>query len=270
MMNVNAAVGQATKVMGVVNVTPDSFFDGGQWRDPTAAVSHGLDLVAAGADLLDIGAESTRPGFEPVPADEQLRRLLPVLHGLEPAGVPISVDTRDASVAHAAISAGAAIINDVSGGDGDPAMFDVVAQADVDYVCQSWRRGSAVAGWRAVMDDLLWRRDACLDAGIAAKHIILDPGLGFGDDLQDDWAILAHLDAFVALPHRVLVGASNKRFSRQVGSNAGIATIDASNIAITTWCASQGVWAVRTHTVTSHKQAIAVIDRIGAAPIDAR
>ncbi|MCL2652187.1 MAG: dihydropteroate synthase [Propionibacteriaceae bacterium] len=250
-----------TKVMGIINVTPDSFFDGGQWSNQVAAIDHGLDLVAAGADILDIGAESTRPGFEPVPTDEQLRRLLPVLHGLESAGVPISVDTRDATVAHAAISAGATIINDVSGGDGDAAMLDVVAQAGVDYVCQSWRRGLAATDWRATLDDLLWRRDACIDAGIETAHIILDPGLGFGGDLQDDWNILTHIDAFTALPHRVLVGASNKRFVQQAGSNADWA-VETSNIAITTWCASQGVWAVRTHTVADHKQAIAVMSRI--------
>jgi len=258
------AASHHTKLMGVVNVTPDSFFDGGLWADPAAAVGHGLDLAAAGADYLDIGAESTKPGFEPVPADEQLRRLLPVLHGLQPAGVPISVDTRDAHVAHTVIAAGAAIINDVSGGDGDPAMFDVVSQAGVDYVCQSWRRGTTGADWRAALDDLLWRRDACLDAGIAAEHIILDPGLGFGDDPSDDWGILAHVDDFVALPHRVLIGASNKRFVR-LTSGAIDGALEASNIAITTWCASWGVWAVRTHSIAGHKQAIAVIDRIGAA-----
>jgi len=250
-----------TKVMGVVNVTPDSFFDGGKWINTAAAINHGLDLVEAGADILDIGAESTRPGFEPVPADEQLRRLLPVLHGLESAGVPISVDTRDAHVANASITAGATIINDVSGGDGDPAMFDVVVRTGVDYVCQSWRRGMPAADWQATLDDLLWRRDACLEAGIEAERIILDPGLGFGGDSQDDWSILAHLDAFTALPHRILVGASNKRFVRQAGNDTAQAVMT-SNIAITTWCATQGVWAVRTHTVTDHKQAIAVVGRI--------
>ncbi|MCL2489318.1 MAG: dihydropteroate synthase [Propionibacteriaceae bacterium] len=257
----NGDTWRPTKVMGVVNVTPDSFFDGGKWINPTAAINHGLDLVEAGADVLDVGAESTRPGFEPVPADEQLRRLLPVLYGLEQAGVPISVDTRDARVAHEAISAGATIINDVSGGDGDPTMFDLVAQAGVDYVCQSWRRGMPATNWRATLDDLLWRRDACLDAGICAEHIILDPGLGFGGDLQDDWGILAHLGAFTALPHRILIGASNKRFVQQAGNDTPQA-VTTSNIAITAWCATQGVWAVRTHTVTEHKQAIAVIGRI--------
>jgi len=248
-----------TKLMGVVNVTPDSFFDGGQWADPNAAIQHGLDLAGAGADILDIGAESTRPGFEPVPADEQLRRLTPVLDGLASAGVPISVDTHDAHVAFAAISAGAAIINDVDGGV-DAAMLDVVANTGVDYICQSWRRGAHTTGWQPVLDDLLWRRDACLDAGIDAQHIILDPGLGFGDDSQENWDILAHLDKFVALPHRLLIGASNKRFLQQAGG-----PLEAANIAVTAWCSTKGVWAVRTHHVAHHKQAIAVLDRIQQA-----
>jgi len=252
-----------TLVMGVVNVTPDSFFDGGQWADPASAIEHGLDLAAAGADYLDIGAESTRPGFEPVPADEQLRRLMPVLAGLSSAGVPISVDTRDAHVAYAAIAAGASVINDVCGGV-DAAMLGVVAAADVDYICQSWRRDSTEIGWQAVRDDLLWRRDACLDAGIDGDHIILDPGLGFGRRLQDDWEIVAHLDDFVALPHRVLIGASNKRFVRQV-ANVDDAAVEPANIAVTTFCATKGVWAVRTHTVAGHKQAIAVVEKIALA-----
>jgi len=254
------AADRLTKVMGVVNVTPDSFFDGGRWADPSAAIEHGLDLAKSGADYLDIGAESTRPGFEPVPADEQLRRLLPVLDGLVPVGLPISVDTRDAHVAYTAILAGATVINDVNGGS-DQAMLDVVAEAGIDYICQSWRRDSAESGWLAVRDDLLWRRDACLDAGVGADHIILDPGLGFSDHLSDDWEILAHLDDFIALPHRVLIGASNKRFVRQV-ANTDDAAIAAANIAITTWCAMKGAWAVRTHTIVGHKQAIATVDRM--------
>jgi len=252
-----------TMVMGVINVTPDSFFDRGRWADPAAAIEHGLDMVSYGADILDIGAESTRPGFEPVPADEQLRRLLPVIHGLTITGVPISVDTRAAHVAYAAISAGASIINDVNGGS-DPAMLDTVAQAGVDYICQSWRRQSGVSGWQGVLDDLLWRRDACLDAGLSAGRIILDPGLGFGENLQDDWSILAHISHFVALPHRVLIGASNKRFVRAIGS-VDDTTMEASNVAITTWCAGAGVWAVRTHSIANHKRAVATVERITQA-----
>lgn len=254
-------------VMGIVNVTPDSFSDGGQWLDPAAAIGHCRDLIADGADLLDIGAESTRPGFEEVPAPAQIDRLLPVLEGLGEVAVPLSVDTRDARVAQAAIQAGATIVNDVSGGTHDRAMMGLIAETGVEYICQLWRRDSPARGWRAAFDDLLGRRDACLDAGIAGENIILDPGLGFGNSLDDDWQVLSNIEVLTQLPHRVLIGASRKRFLRlgaipESTQETGAGIADAAGIAVTAWCATHGVWAVRTHTVADHKQAIAVTGRL--------
>jgi len=249
-----------TLIMGVVNATPDSF--SGDGRDSASAVRHGFDLVAQGADMLDIGAESTRPGYAPVAPREQLHRLMPVIEGLAGAGVPLSVDTMNAEVAHAAIVAGVSFVNDVSGGLDDPSMLELIARSDVDYICCWWTGwpshefSSALSGrpiWRRTADELLWRRDACLDAGIEANRIILDPGLGFGKSAGDNWQILAHLDTITALGHRVLVGASRKRF------------LDASDIAttaVTAWCTQHRAWAVRVHDISQNRQTIAVMDRL--------
>jgi len=249
-----------TAIMGVVNATPDSF--SGDGLDSASAVRHGFDLVDQGADMLDIGAESTRPGYAPVAAKEQLQRLLPVLEGLAGAGVPLSVDTMSAEVAYAAIGAGVNLVNDVSGGLADPAMLPLVARSDVDYVCCWWTGwpshevSTAMSGrpiWRRTADELLWRRDACLDAGMDEKHIVLDPGLGFGKSAGDNWQILAHLDTITTLGHRVLVAASRKRFLNQS---------DIATTAVTAWCVQHGAWAVRVHDVAQNRQAITVMDRL--------
>jgi len=248
--------GARTLVIGIVNVTPDSFSDGGRWLDPAAAIGHARQLMAEGAGMVDVGAESTRPGFEPTPADEQLRRLLDVLPGLRDAGVPFSVDTRSAAVAQAAVAAGACMVNDVSGGTHDPEMLSLVAGLGVDYVCQLWGRDAQIP----VRDQLVARLDACLGAGIEREHIVLDPGLGFGQDPQDDWRALANIDDVTKLGQRVLVGASRKRFLATPGDDAGMR--EDAGVAVSAWCAQQGVWAVRTHTVAAHRRAIDVISRL--------
>jgi len=243
-------------VMGIVNVTPDSFSDGGRFIDPQAAIEHARQLVADGADMLDVGAESTRPGFEAVPADEQLRRLRDVLPGLKDIGVPFSIDTRVAAVASTAVAAGASMVNDVSGGTHDPGMLALVADLGVDFVCQLWGRDPHIP----MRDQLAARLDACLGAGIDRSRIVLDPGLGFGADPGDDWPALARIDDATALGQRVLVGASRKRFLATPGDDAAMR--DDAGIAVTAWCAQHGVWAVRTHTVAPHKRAIEVISRL--------
>lgn len=261
-----------TLVMGVVNVTPDSFSDGGLWLDADAAVTHGLELIDQGADLLDIGGESTRPGAVRPEQAEELRRVLPVVEGL--AGrVPISVDTMRAEVARQVIAAGAQIVNDVSGGLADPEMLDVVAAGNVDYICQHWRGHGAVMNQLANYDDVvaevrteLSRRiAACLAAGIAAQRLIIDPGLGFAKTAEQDWALLGHLDAFTSLGYRVLVGASRKRFLGHLLAGRAPQGRDAATAAVSVVCAQQGVWAVRTHEVRGQRDAIAVVEKLGSS-----
>jgi len=256
-----------TQVMGIVNVTSDSFSDGGRWLDVDAAVRHGAELVDAGADMLDIGAESTRPGYQPVAPQTQLARLLPVIKGLTGAGVPLSVDTTSADVAGAVIDAGAAIINDVSGGLGDPAMLPLIAAAGVDYVCQLWtgwpsHAMDATENWTRTRDQLRQRADACISAGIANNALILDPGLGFGKAAQQNWQILANLKSFTQFGHRLLIGASRKRFLQDVTGPVPPEQRDAAGAAVAAWCAQCGIWAVRVHDPTPHVQAIAVIDQL--------
>src|SRR3954454_5898357 len=182
--------------MGVVNVTPDSFSDGGRWLDPGAAVQHGLDLRAQGADLVDVGGESTRPGAEPVPAEEELRRVLPVVRDLAAAGVVVSIDTMHAAVAEAVLEAGPRLVNDVSGGLADAGMADVVARARVPFVVMHWRGPSATMNSLAQYDDvvvdvrqeLAARVEALTDAGVDPAQLVLDPGLGFAKNAEHNWA----------------------------------------------------------------------------------
>lgn len=261
--------------MGVVNVTPDSFSDGGRWLRPDPAIDHGHELLAAGADLLDIGGESTRPGAVRPDAETELQRVLPVVAALAQSA-PISVDTMRADVARAVIEAGARIINDVSGGLADPQMLSVVAESGVDYVCQHWRGHGAVmhelAHYDDVVADVLAELDArvaaCLAAGVAAERIIIDPGLGFAKTAAQNWELLANLAVFTGTGHRVLIGASRKRFLGALLDDREPSGRDAATAAITAVCAQQGVWAVRTHEVRAQADAIAVVDAIGRAGSD--
>lgn len=260
-------------VMGVVNVTPDSFSDGGRWLDPAAAVEHGLTLVADGADLLDVGGESTRPGAGRVTVEEELRRVLPVVRRLVAAGARVGVDTTRARVAQAALEAGAVLVNDVSGGLGDPAMAGVVARADVPYVAMHWRGpsdtmdslaryGDVVAEVRA---ELTARVAALTDAGVDPGRIVLDPGFGFAKDAAANWTLLGALGSIVDLGHRVLVGTSRKRFLGPVPVGASAAepvpppARDAATAATTVIAAQAGAWCVRVHDVRPSADAVRVV-----------
>lgn len=257
--------------MGVVNVTPDSFSDGGRWFDTTIAVKHGLDLVAQGADLVDVGGESTRPGATRVDEDEELRRVIPVVRGLAAEGVTISVDTMRAKVAEQALAAGAALVNDVSGGLADPAMVPVVADARAPFVVMHWRgflRGGAVQGVYAdvvteVVDELHARVEAVLEGGIAPDRVVVDPGLGFSKDAGHDLTLLAHLDRLRGLGHPVLVAASRKRFLGRVlagpqGAPPPARERDAATAAVSALAAHAGAWAVRVHEVRATADAVRV------------
>ncbi|WP_351231724.1 dihydropteroate synthase [Streptomyces sp. NPDC002133] len=265
-------------VMGVVNVTPDSFSDGGRWFDTTAAVKHGLELVAEGADLIDVGGESTRPGATRVDEDEELRRVLPVVRGLAGEGVTVSVDTMRASVAAQAVAAGAVLVNDVSGGLADPQMIPAVAAAEVPFVVMHWRGFSEDMNSRAVYGDVVAevvaelreRMDAVVTGGIAAERIVIDPGLGFAKHAEHDLALVAHLADLRALGRPLLVAASRKRFLGRVLAE-GAATPpparerDAATAAVSAIAAHEGAWAVRVHEVRATADAVRVARAVEGA-----
>ncbi|MGI5277828.1 dihydropteroate synthase [Streptomyces rochei] len=265
-------------VMGVVNVTPDSFSDGGRFFDTTAAIKHGLDLVAEGADLVDVGGESTRPGATRVDEDEELRRVVPAVRGLASEGVTISVDTMRASVAEQALAAGAALVNDVSGGLADPRMIPVVADAGAPFVVMHWRgllEGGNVKGTYTdvvteVVDELHARVEAVLAGGVSPERIVIDPGLGFSKDAEHDLVLLAHLDRLHALGHPLLVAASRKRFLGRVlaGPDATPPPArerDAATAAVSALAAHAGAWAVRVHEVRATADAVRVARAVEGA-----
>ncbi len=262
--------------MGVVNVTPDSFSDGGQWFGPEAGVSHGLQLLAEGADIVDVGGESTRPGAQRITAEEELRRVEPVIRGLVTAGVPVSVDTMRAEVAERALEAGARLVNDVSGGLADPQMPRLVASARVPYVVMHWRGHSHSMDSRAVYQDVvaevseeLCRRvEVVTQAGVDPAMLVLDPGLGFAKRPEHNWALLTHLDEVSSLggrtrPLPVLIGASRKRFLGRLlaapdGTPRPFAGSDDATVSVTALAAAAGAWCARVHRVPGNADAVRV------------
>ncbi|MGY2003448.1 dihydropteroate synthase [Blastococcus sp. SYSU DS1024] len=271
-------------VMGILNVTPDSFSDGGRHDAVDAAVAHGLRMAAAGADYVDVGGESTRPGAGRVSPEEECRRVLPVVAGLARLGIPVSIDTTRAAVATAALAAGAVLVNDVSGGLADPGMAPAVADAGVPWVLMHRRGESRDMYARAVYDDVvaevrqeLCRRvDAALVAGVAAEKIVVDPGLGFAKHPEHDMALLAGLDRIVELGFPVLVGASRKRFlgavlARPDGRPRPPAERDGATLATSVLAARAGAWGVRVHDVAGSVDAVRIVAALdGGAPGPAR
>jgi dihydropteroate synthase len=263
-----------TRIMGVINVTPDSFSDGGQWMDADAAVKHGLDLVSDGADLVDVGGESTRPGAIRIDAAEELRRIIPVVRALVEEGVTVSVDTMRAEVAEAALQAGARMINDVSGGRADPDMFAVAAAAGVPTVVMHWRGHStqmqSLTEYRHLVPDVIAELteqvDAALAAGVARDRIIVDPGLGFSKTGEQNWTVLSQLDHFMGLGFPLLIAASRKRFLGELlGRGVEPRPVDdreAATVAISTMAAQAGAWAVRVHEPKASADAVRVVARI--------
>ena len=261
-------------VMGVVNVTPDSFSDGGEWFGAEAAVKHGLELAAQGADIVDVGGESTRPGAQRVTEEEELRRIGPVVTALVRAGVPTSIDTMRASVAEFALNAGAALVNDVSGGLADPRMPRLVAAAGASYVVVHWRGHSRDMYTRAaytdvvgeVRDELARRIDEVVAAGVDPERIVVDPGLGFGKRPEHNWPLLTHLPDVALLGGRtfpVLVGASRKRFLGLLlagpdGTPRPFSGSDEATVAISALAAAAGAWCVRVHQVPANADAVRV------------
>jgi dihydropteroate synthase len=249
-------------VVGVLNVTPDSFSDGGRYTSLGDAVAHALEMRDAGADLIDIGGESTRPGALRVDADEERRRVLPVINELAAAGVPMSIDTYRSSVAARALDAGASVVNDVSGGLGDPEMARVVRDAGCPWILMHWRGHSAQMQELATYDDvvkdvraeLMTRVDAAVAAGVDESLLVLDPGLGFAKTGAHNWALLAGLGSIVEIGLPVLVAASRKSFlgTLLADSNGAPRPVDdreGATTALTGYCAERGVWGVRVHDV---------------------
>lgn len=261
-----------TLVMGIVNVTEDSFSDGGRYLAHDAAVAHANELVAAGADMIDVGGESTRPGATRVEGDVEAARVAPVIAQLASAGVRTSVDTMRASVAAAAVEAGVDLINDVSGGLADPDMYRVMAEADVPVCLMHWRTvlfgdaaGSADHGGDVVRDvhETLQRLvDNAVAAGVRPENIVLDPGLGFAKTPQDNWALLKALPEFIAGEFPILVGASRKRFLAAVRADRGVESgphlADPATAAVTALSAHLGAWGVRVHDVAVSRDAVDV------------
>ena len=258
-------------VMGVLNVTPDSFSDGRQFLAFDDAVEHGLALSRSGADLVDVGGESTRPGAVRVTEAEELRRVLPVVRSLVASGVLVSIDTMRARVAAAAVAAGASLVNDVSGGLADPAMARVVADAGVGYVAMHWRAHSLsmqqFAGYADVVEDvrqeLVARMDALVDAGVDPARIVLDPGIGFAKDAEHNWALLRGLERIIDIGRPVLVGASRKAFlGRAAAESSGVLPVasdrDHLTTAVSALAAAAGAACVRVHDVRSSRDAVSV------------
>lgn len=270
-----------TLVMGILNITEDSFSDGGKYTNTDDAISHGLRMYYGGADIIDIGGESTRPGAAPVDPAEEQKRILPVITALAKAGAIISVDTMHTSTARAALAAGAHIINDVSGLTHEPDMPALMAQTGAPYVLMH-RRGDAAsmvteANYTDVVSEvlaeLLELRERFVAAGVKPEALILDPGLGFAKDHEHNWELLNALDRFTALGHRVLVGTSRKRFLGTLltadGKPAAPSARDAATAATSALAAANGAWGVRVHDVPSSLDAVKVARAWTAARVPA-
>lgn len=261
--------------MGVLNVTPDSFSDGGRYADLDAAVAHGVQLAADGADIVDVGGESTRPGADRVEPATETARVLPVITALVREGVQVSIDTTRAEVAAAALDAGASLVNDVSGGLADPGMAKLIASAGCPWVLMHWRGHSRDMNALAMYDDVVAdvcvelssRVDAAVAAGVDTAQLVLDPGLGFAKTAEHNWLLLAQLDAVLALGLPVLVGASRKSFLGTLlagpdGTPRPVDEREAATQATTVLLAEAGVWGIRAHDVRSTVDVIAVQEAV--------
>ncbi|KQB83184.1 dihydropteroate synthase [Corynebacterium oculi] len=270
-------------VMGILNVTEDSFSDGGRYLDLDAAVAHAHRLVAEGADMIDVGGESTRPGATRVDAETERRRVAPVIRALAQEGIITSVDTMRASTAEAAAEAGARMINDVSGGLADDRMLAVMSQAEIPVCLMHWKtvrfgdasgqahhEGGVVADVRATLHRLVERT---LAAGVDAGNIVLDPGLGFAKSAEDNWALLGALPEFIAGEFPLLVGASRKRFLTEIRAARGLSATpvdaDPATAAVTALSAQLGAWGVRVHEVGVSRDAVDVAARWNTAANEA-
>ena len=265
---------ERTLVMGVLNVTPDSFSDGGRFNDAQVATNHALQMIKDGADIIDIGGESTRPGSERISVQEELDRVLPIITALKTSGAAISIDTMRVEVAKAAVAAGACMINDVSGGKADPEMLGYVATLETPYILMHWRGPSNVMNTLTdyndvvvdVTNEIREQVEVAVSAGIARERIAIDPGIGFAKTVDQNWPILKRLDVLEELGLPILMGASRKKFLGELLAVDGVPRDsderESATTAISTLMAARGLWAVRVHDVKSSSDAVSVVDRI--------
>jgi dihydropteroate synthase len=247
-------------VMGILNVTPDSFSDGGLFDSTEKAIARGLEMMAEGAEIIDIGGESTRPGAQRTSQDEELQRTIPVVKALAESGAVVSIDTMRAEVARAAVEAGATYINDVSGGIADPQMHETAAQLGVNYILMHWRGHSVDMNSRAIYSDVVEEVKSelslqigkALAAGISKQNLFIDPGFGFAKDAEHNWELLKRIDEIVEIGYPVLVGASRKRF---LGGDTPLEREEAT-LDVTRGLIGKGIWGVRVHTVAPHRELI--------------
>lgn len=264
-----------TLVMGVLNVTPDSFSDGGRFHTVDAAIAQGLALTAAGADIVDVGGESTRPGSERITAAEELDRVIPVVEGLVNSGVTVSIDTMRAQVAVAAIDAGAALVNDISGGKADPDILRVVARAGLPYILMHWRGPSNIMATLTDYDDvardvaaeIAAQVDVVVAAGVNRACVAVDPGIGFAKTPEQNWPLLRELEVLDGLELPVLWGVSRKRFLGELlagesGQPRPLDERESATVALTTYLALAGAWAVRVHDARASRDAVEVVGRL--------
>jgi len=253
--------------MGVLNVTPDSFSDGGRWQNPDDAIAHGVAMADAGASIIDVGGESTRPGATPVANPEERKRVLPIIRELVSRGITVSIDTMHAQTALSAVDSGAQLINDVSGGLADEGMGRVVAETGVHFIAMHWRGGADVAaGYQDVVAEvraeLKARVAELVVMGVQPERIVLDPGLGFAKDSAHNWQLLARLDELASLGHGILVGASRKRFvGALLPEGAPMEARDEPTAVVSALAARSGAWAVRVHDVAATRHALDVWER---------
>ena len=246
-------------VMGILNVTPDSFADGGLHYEESLAITHGLEMIEDGVDIIDVGGESTRPGADRISEEEEQARVIPVIRELAKKGVVISIDTMRATTAKLAVEAGASIVNDVSGGAADPDMFSTVASLGCKYTLMHWRGHSKDMNEKAIYGDVVsevieevtLQLDKALAAGVKRENIILDPGIGFAKNAEHNWEVLNRIDEFVALGYPVLIGHSRKRF---LGGEHPDEREEAT-VAVTQSLVGKGIWAVRVHGVKANVKA---------------
>ncbi len=268
-------------LMGILNVTPDSFSDGGLYHGRDAAIAHALQMVEQGADIIDIGGESTRPGATRVTAAEQLPRVLPVIKALQqqlPAHIPISIDTTSTRVAGAALEQGASLVNDVAAGRDDPDMFRLVAEAGVPYIIMHMQGTPGTMQDNPHYDDvvaeirtfLLARAEAAMVAGVRPENLVIDPGIGFGKSKRDNLDLILNLDSFTATGYKVLLGASRKRFMGSICDITRYRELVGATCATTTIGVFAGVNILRVHDVTANRQALdvawALVARRGVTP----